>query len=74
MLRIGPFESDPAAVFPAKDVTRKIPGRDKLSFGKTTQGYSEKVIKRQRLRPVVPAQAGTSVHNVLGSCFRRNDG
>ena len=24
--------------------------------------------------PVVPAMAGTSVHNVLGSCLRRNDG
>ena len=36
MLRIGPFESDPATVFPAKAGTRKVPGRGKLSFGKTT--------------------------------------
>ena len=28
----------------------------------------------QRLHPVVPAKAGTSIHNVLGSCFRKNDG
>ena len=31
-------------------------------------------VTERPLHPVVPAPAGTSVHNVLGSCRRRNDG
>ena len=43
-------------------------------YGNNTKEPLNKSVTWVFIPPVVPAKAGTSVHSVLGSCFRRNDG